>query len=309
MTAGIVALVATLVVVFSRESSSTTAGDAVRGYLEALSRGDAEGALSYAINQPADRTFLTDEVLKKQIEANPISDVQIIDSTPEGDVHVLATFGDEAIDEQLRLKQSADGTWKLEYATYAIDFERDKVSSGTSLIDTTTLFGKPLPESGRANLFPGIVDIGNSNPNVDTELIGAVPLLGSTMQNGSAVVDYGFEFTDAGLKEAEKPILALMAECSKSRQLAPPDCPQSYMHNPFLIDGTATWTPPTNTDEVIASDLGPDGTFTVSGSVDFRLSAQATNPRLSVQDQTVTVPIQGVGNLAVTPATFELKKG
>ncbi|BCI86920.1 hypothetical protein NIIDMKKI_21260 [Mycobacterium kansasii] len=43
-----------------------SAGDAVKGYLQALARGDAEAALSYGADLPATKELLTDEVLKSR---------------------------------------------------------------------------------------------------------------------------------------------------------------------------------------------------------------------------------------------------
>lgn len=54
----------------SNGGGAKTAGEAVQGHLEALSRGDAEAALSFAAATPPDNTFLTDEILKKQLESS-----------------------------------------------------------------------------------------------------------------------------------------------------------------------------------------------------------------------------------------------
>ena len=75
----VVVVVVAAIVTFSGSGASGSAGDAVKGYLEALSRGDAAAALSYSTDQPASKDLLSDDILKKQIARWPISDVKILD--------------------------------------------------------------------------------------------------------------------------------------------------------------------------------------------------------------------------------------
>ena len=80
------------------EQAGGSAGDAVKRYLEALARGDAETALSYGIDQPATSEFLTSEILKKQVAQWPIRNIRILhdnSSAPDtklsmAHVHVVA---------------------------------------------------------------------------------------------------------------------------------------------------------------------------------------------------------------------------
>ena len=99
---------------------SATPAAAVKGYLEALARGDADAALSYSSDQPASKEFLTDDVLKKQIDKWPISDIRILDDTATasmGTVHVAVKFGDQTSDETLFLEQKDDISDKGRSAT------------------------------------------------------------------------------------------------------------------------------------------------------------------------------------------------
>lgn len=57
--------------------AATTAVGAVQGYLDALAAGNAADALKYASSQPADTTFLTDEVLAASLAINPITNIQV----------------------------------------------------------------------------------------------------------------------------------------------------------------------------------------------------------------------------------------
>lgn len=57
---------------------SGLAGDVVKRYLESLARGDADTALSYAVDQPASKEFLTSHIRKKQVAQWPISNIRIL---------------------------------------------------------------------------------------------------------------------------------------------------------------------------------------------------------------------------------------
>ena len=102
----VVVLVVVLVAVLNSGGGSASGADAVRGYLEALSRGDATAALSFSNDQPASKDLLTDEVLKKQVAQWPITNIQILDDNSAhsygfGQVHVSAKFGDNTSDVTL----------------------------------------------------------------------------------------------------------------------------------------------------------------------------------------------------------------
>jgi hypothetical protein len=99
----VVIIVVAAIVTFSGSGGSGNAGDAVKGYLDALSRGDAAAALSYSTDQPASKDLLSDEILKKQIARWPISDVKILDDNSAhsfgfAQVHVVAKFGGNTSD-------------------------------------------------------------------------------------------------------------------------------------------------------------------------------------------------------------------
>lgn len=55
----------------SGPGNAGSAADAVKGYLEALARGDADGALAYSNDQPASKDFLTADVLKNRSPNGP----------------------------------------------------------------------------------------------------------------------------------------------------------------------------------------------------------------------------------------------
>ena len=98
-----------------------------------------------AADKPASKDFLTDEILKKQIDKWPISDIRILDdiaTASMGTVHVTAKFGDQTSDETLFLEER-DGEWKLKQGAIKLDIGQTR-SYTEAASKTLTLFGRPV---------------------------------------------------------------------------------------------------------------------------------------------------------------------
>jgi hypothetical protein len=219
-----------------------SAGDVVKGYLEALSRGDAEAALSYSDDQPASKEFLTDDILKKQLANSPITNVRILndDSSSTGSfgmaqVHVAANFGNKTSDATMEMKKDHN-RWRLSAA--AIKVQPDP--AGTSLnaaAKTLTFFGKPIGDS-TVYVFPGWVDIGTTNPYMT---VTAKPLLLDQLTLMAVPwIQPTFALSDKGRDAVSDQLAVAMANCLRSNLLAPPGCPVHL--DPYgLADGTVHW--------------------------------------------------------------------
>lgn len=303
-------LVITGIVIVSSDSSSgpAQAGDTVRGYLEALARGDAEAALSYAINPPPDKTLLTDDILKKQIEKSPIGDIRIVESSPTGKVHVMVTFGDNVVDDTLYLKQDGDGgAWKMESIALPVDFQKDKAAEGSALIDAITLFGEPIAKSGRPYVFPGPVEFGTSNPNIEVDVVNPVFLLSNLQWGVNA--NYNFAVSEAGKDAVKKAMMPVVVECAKSQLLSPPNCPQQA-EIPGMVEGIATWTAPSTLDDVdFVSGIAKDGRQTLTGTISFTLTLQATNPLRNVNNAPRSYGFRGYADMTKQPPVFTFYTG
>ncbi|MEH3139484.1 MAG: hypothetical protein PGN37_04735 [Mycobacterium kyogaense] len=293
-----------VVVTSSGPSGPPSAGDTVRGYLEALARGDAQAALSYAISPPPDTTLLTSDVLKKQQAKAPISDIRIIESTDTGRVHVLVNFGDTALDETLFLKQGGDGSWKLASAALPVDFKKDEAGARVKLIDAVTLFDEPIPASGRPYVFPGPVEFGTSNPNISVEIENPVYLLGNLEYGVN--VDYSFTTTEAGKAAIKKAMMPLVQQCAQSTELSPPGCPQQL--GAGGAQGSAAWSAPTSLDEVtFTGDIDEKARQSVTGSIVYTVTL--TGSVFQWVNHPLSVAFQGYADMTTQPPGFTFYTG
>lgn len=247
---------------------ASDAGGAVQGYLEALAKGDAEAALSLGADQPASKEFLSDEILKQQIQEMPISNIRILGDDSEGgigfgQVHVTANFGDQTSDTTFLMKKNGN-QWRIDSAAVRLDFS---VQSNKAL-ETVTAFGKPVGKSV-AYLFPGFVEWGSNNKNLAVE--GKPVLLDAlTGYAGSNVPEVSL--SDAGRADIVASVKGLLEECARSRSLEPAGCPQSaYEYG--AVDGTVEWQAPDANDvEVSFSPYNMRATVSMTG--DFTYSVQ-----------------------------------
>lgn len=253
--------------------TSLTAGETVRAYLEALSRGDAAAALSYASDEPASKKFLTDDVLKKQIAHWPITNIRILNddaSSLAGSVHVAVNFGDQVSDHNLHAKKDAKGAWKIDSAAVQVTFLGGVREAA---MKTLTIFGEPVDASTTAYVFPGWVDFGSSNPNLTVEEPSRPYLLDQLSYASSPLMS--FDISDAGQRALETALKAALQQCARSGDLHPENCPQ-YIYDSSLVNGTARWTLPSDLSPVRSILHDEDLTVRLRGLVEFGLTATAS---------------------------------
>lgn len=266
----VIIAVVSIVVFRGGDTSKSSADAAVRGYLEALAKGDATTALSYSKDKPADTKFLTNEILQKQIAKWPITDIKILSTDGAlryGRVHVSAKFGDKTSDEEIVAKKTGK-EWMIEHA--AIKLDPTNAILNSEAMKTLTVFGQPMGNSP-VYVFPGWVDLGSTNHNLQAEPKN--PFLLKELDRGSAhLSDVEFTLSPKGEKAVRQAVNAKLADCAASNELSPRDCPQRvYEHN--LVDGTATWGTP-DTGKLKTEFRSHSLQASISGEVVFPLTAR-----------------------------------
>ena len=249
-----------------------SAGDAMRGYLEALAAGDAAEALSYSNDEPGNKEFLTDEVLKQQIEHSPITDIKILnDDSSYGmsRVHVSAKFGDKVSDETISMKKSGS-SWKLDAA--AVKIEKPSYVSNDKAAETLTLFGSPFGKE-TVYVFPGWQDWGTTNENLQ---VSSEPILLKGLSYFSlSMSDVKFELSDTGAQAVKSALSSALTTCVQSTALKPTGCPQDlYAYD--AVDNTATWSMPDLSPLTIEGLSSYSTEVRFTGTLVFPVSYQST---------------------------------
>jgi hypothetical protein len=299
----------------SGPDSATSAGDAVKGYLEALSRGDAAGALAFSNDQPASKDFLTDDVLKQQIAKWPITNIRILsDSSASGgnsaisfgQVHVAVNFGEKSSDTQISVKKDDGKHWRLEHAAIKVEATGSGLGNQAAA-STLTIFGKPM--NGTAYVFPGFLDVASSNQWIT---VTTKPLLLDQLSTGgsSASLQPTYTVTDAAKTAIMAQVKAITDACTNSHLAVPPKPCSAVAFG--VVDGTVNWGPA----DLSRIKIDNIDNYSSSG-LSVRVSGQAFFNNVTGTDQwngggTKTLNqqsmyINGSVDLAQTPLTLSTK--
>ncbi|MUL44552.1 DUF4878 domain-containing protein [Mycobacterium sp. CBMA293] len=292
-------------------SGASSAEAAVKGYLDALSKGDANAALAFGADQPGSKDFLTDDVLKQQTAKWPITNVRILSANengPVGQVHVSVNFGDQTSDQTLMVKKDDSG-WKLATASVKVNVG---VGGGIRINDPTTgkptpaapltLFGKPAPSTSPVYVFPGWLDLGSASKYLTVTTARPVLLDGLITPGVALPVGTQMQLSDAGSAAAKQAVAAAVAECAKSTALTPPGCPNA-VPNPTLVDGSAHWEAPTDLSQINYTFTAFDLTVRTIGTSQWTLTATSASGG-TVQGKPF-VPLMGQIDMTQDPLTVK----
>ncbi|NMO04545.1 DUF4878 domain-containing protein [Gordonia sp. TBRC 11910] len=296
----VVVLVVSLVVMFTGGDDSTGSPEAaVQTYLNALAGGDAKKALSVSVT-PASEDLLTDEIVKKQRESAPITDITV--RKPDTNLSTMATVnatykhGDKNVDEDIRVRKSGD-EWKLDNGALAITL------SSTNKIPGLSLFGVDVSDDTKIYVFPGPLVWGSSNANIN--------VTDSKKQFPLGPEDYTFypsldtSLSTQGKQVVDSAINSYMTNCATSTQAKAstdrPGCDQSTYRS--TVPGSVRWTKPTDLSGLTYRfDYDDPNKVKVSGSVSWSYSYTSTYD--GAQTDTTTDYLSGTIDLSASTPTF-----
>jgi len=221
---------------------AATAADpasAVRGFLEAVARSDAQGALAYGQTQPADTSMITDTVLAAAHQDNPITEINVppgptaeLDDGDQTDVEASYKIGTERVTQTYTVVRSGQRFLLTDIAN-----EVD-VSSERSQQIPMIIAGHEV-DSDTIVLLPGAYDVTSGLPYVDwgntTTLLVKAP--------DASVDTSGLELglTDAGSQALLTAAQAAVKACLSQHSLTPKGCPFSYDTTDKVTAKTITW--------------------------------------------------------------------
>jgi len=275
------------------------AGDAVKAYLEALARGDAESALSMGLSEPASRKFLTNETLKQQIEHWPIKNIEVLSdssNTAPGDVAIVkvsADFGGSRSSGEVFAKKR-NGAWKLTTAT--VHFKIYSVG-GADAASSLSILGKPLGKDLDFYVFPGFLGV-TSVPYVDVEADS--PLLEKvSVSDIGQPFSYSYELNDTGRKAIQTAVETWLVGC-----LRDPDnaykCPKQQI-DPPINPATVKINGPVDLSGVTQSLSSSSLKATVQGSARFSFTAETVGGGVSTFDAVQNMPAVSAVDLGADP--------
>jgi len=216
-------------------ASTPTPADAVQGYLEALAAGDAQAALAYAAEPPADDTLLTNEVFAQARRSAPVTDIAVEPPTGvnPGSVNASYRLAGDHVDETFTVRKVGTA-WKIDRVAAEVDIGLARalkvpvVVNGVK-VKSDTLYALP----GAYRVTTGLTSLS----------WGANPVV--TVSGPNAPVDI-YELNPRLTKSGKKALIAATKKnfttCLKARKLKPKGCPFKQSDGGYRIqESTITW--------------------------------------------------------------------
>lgn len=192
--------------------------DAVKSYLDALAAGQADTALALGEDQPADKTFLTDAVLKDSNSRAPITDINVPEVTDQNAYQVDATYkiGDESVTEEFSVNKVGDD-WKLTktFAELNLSYVRNKTLA-------MTLNGADV-KTDKIRIFPGSYEFTSASKHVDYGSENVLVL--KSPSDYPSAADIKPTLTEGGYDAFLKAAKVGLDKCMAEKKLAPAGCP------------------------------------------------------------------------------------
>ena len=273
--------------------------DAVRGYLQALADQDADKAVGYLKDDPADKTFLTHDVLAASAKTAAISAVDVPEVTDKYAYKVTSHYklGDKAVTEDYDVSE-VGGSWKVGRAVTELDlsYQRD---------DTLpmNINGVEVKED-KISLFPGHYVFGTANPFVSFGSKNSLTLTGPSDYDSPQLTP---TLTSAGKAAFVKATKAAFEKCLDQHKLRPSGCPNriTNTNGVKIKQSSIRWSVTNSPFKNVRVDLDSSDPTSASASFqpDYNIKASGT-----YQGRAVKLDEQPTGLYSFT-STADLSSG
>lgn len=255
-----------------------------RQYLEALSRGNADGALALSAAVPVTTRWVTADALRAQLSAASITDIAVTSAPsaasddPNGVQYVLlsAQIGPSLSQARVAVHRHGDA-WKLDSATAVVDLGTPGIDNAA--LKAVAVSGVPTDGTSPIAVFPGAVVVSSSNRFVDITSRTPPVLLNALSGNAARPkIEPIVTLNDAGLQAAKAAVDNRQHYCYHG-VAPPPDCPKD------LSNG--------------------DTTLTVSGPGDFSQTHLVLDPATMLVNVTGRVVYSTAHGVSTSGYTFD----
>ena len=194
-----------------------TAAQVVQAFLEALARADAAAALGYSATKTDDTTFLTDEFLSTSQQANPLTDINVVEAaSTDSPALIEASYflGEQKVQARYTVQRYEQG-WLLDHGFLPLDIA-DLMAKGVPL----SLNGVDLGTATTINLFPGAYTFASLDPML-------------TVDSGTFVLEYpestpiysmGIALSQDAVKKIQAAAKSKLSWCLAQKVLEPDGC-------------------------------------------------------------------------------------
>ena len=263
--------------------------DAVQGYLQALANGDAQTALSYASTQPADTTFLTNQVLAASNKLAPIANITVpaVDDEYAYSVDASYTRGGKKVNTSISVQKDGD-SWKLRDVAYDLDLGSRLNKSLPMIVNGVQV------KSDTIALFPGSYEFTTGNKNISYGKADVIAL-NSPSEYPRGLYNLQPTLTSTGKKTFTNALKASIKACMKKKNLKNPGCPNNVTRITTAgvtgKNGTFKWSWQKDSLDNLKPRLVYDNPAKATASVYLRMKAQGTCKKGGSQGSCTITPL------------------
>ena len=282
--------------------------DVVRGYLQALADQDADRAVGYLEDEPADKTFLSKDVLAESAKTAAISAVNVPDVTDKYAYEVPSTYklGTKSVSEKYSVTQ-VGGSWKLSRAVTDVDLSYLRNDALKMKINGVEV------KNDKISLFPGHYEFSTDNAYVSYGSKNTLTLTGPSDYRGPELTP---TLTSAGKDAFVSATKKAFGTCLDQHKLLPKGCPNRIKaaKGQKFKESTVRWSVTNKPFKNVRASIDSSDPTTVKASFEttYNFKAKATLNGQAVRydgEPTGLYTMTSTGDLSKKGVPVTLKNG
>ncbi|WP_375432754.1 hypothetical protein [uncultured Friedmanniella sp.] len=244
----------------------------MQGYLQALADQDPDKAIGYLDDEPADKTFLSKEVLAASAKTAAISAVNVPEVTDKYAYKVPASYklGDKSVTEDYNVTE-VGGSWKLTRAVTELDLSYQRDETLPMKVNGVEV------KNDKISLFPGHYVFTTDNSFVSYGGKNTLTLTGPSDYRSPQLTP---ALTSAGKDAFVKATKAAFEKCLDQHKLQPSGCPNKIKEDKGqkFKESTVRWSVTNNPFKNVRAsiDSRDPTTVTANFTTDYNFKADAT---------------------------------
>ncbi len=205
---------------------------AVKGYLEALQRGDIEAAIAYGPVGGGSRALLVPEALKASLAVSPITNVVVApaDATAST-IRASYQLGTQAVNADYKVFKKDDGNWQLASSTTTVRLEAKRSDKVPLIINGQTI--GPVVE---LELVPGTYSMSTGLAFLQYQSTTKITV--NDLTYNKTIAELPVDVTPEGKDALIQAATTSLTNCLEYKRLSPANCPARETTTKALNENT-----------------------------------------------------------------------
>ena len=207
---------------------------AVKGYLEALQRGDIESAIAYGPVGGGSRALLVPEALKVSLAAAPITNI-VVATTDALASTIRASYqlGTQAVNADYKVVKKDDGNWQLASSTTTVPLDAKRSDRVPLLIN-----GQAIGPVVELELVPGTYSMATGLAYLQYQSTTKITVNDLTYNH--TIAELPVDVTTEGKDALSQAAQSSLTNCLEYKRLSPENCPARESTNHPVNENTIT---------------------------------------------------------------------